>query len=173
LNKNTRFCDDRGYFHETFNKGDFELYNIPTFYHQDNESHSKKGVLRGLHFQKPPYAQGKLVRVIKGRVLDVVVDLRPKSPTFKQWKGVYLDDKIGNMIYVPKGFAHGFYTLEDDTIFLYKCTAPYNKAAEGGIRWDDKDLNIDWGITEAPIIAERDAHFPLLNEVLGVIHPSA
>jgi len=161
-----RFEDERGYFHETFNKGSFELYNIPTSYHQDNESMSKKGVLRGLHFQKAPYSQGKLVRVITGSVLDVVVDLRHKSPTFKRWKSFNLDGKKGNMVYVPKGFAHGFYTLEDNTIFLYKCTAPYNKAAEGGVRWDDKDLNIDWKVEGEPILAERDVNFPLLQEVL-------
>ncbi len=148
------FADDRGYFLESYNKKtlasklDLDLV-------QDNESMSQKDVLRGLHFQKPPFSQGKLVRVITGSVLDVVVDLRKESPTYgKHFKHI-LSDKNKTQLYVPKGFAHGFLVLEDNTIFSYKCTNYYHKEAEESLLWNDTALNIDWNI-EHPIISEKD-----------------
>jgi dTDP-4-dehydrorhamnose 3,5-epimerase len=122
---------------------------------QDNESCSHKGVLRGLHFQNPPHAQGKLVRVVKGRVLDVAVDIRKNSSTYGQYISVELSALNHEMLWIPEGFAHGFLSLDDDTIFQYKCTNNYNKESEGGLLWDDESLNINWGI-ENPIVSEKD-----------------
>ena len=152
------FEDERGYFFETFNKEKF-VGNIENEFVQDNESSSQKGVLRGLHFQNPPYAQGKLVRVIKGAVLDVVVDIRKKSSTYGQWNSIVLSEKNKTMFWVPPGFAHGFLTLENNTIFSYKCTQFYNKESEGSILWNDPILNIDWEIDE-PILSEKDKIAP-------------
>ena len=126
---------------------------------QDNESMSGKGVLRGLHFQKPPFTQGKLVRVMRGSVLDVAVDIRKNSSTYGQWASVVLSQENKWMYWVPPGFAHGFVTLEDHTIFFYKCTNVYNKESEGSISWNDPDLNIDWKITN-PVLAEKDKEAP-------------
>jgi dTDP-4-dehydrorhamnose 3,5-epimerase len=153
------FFDERGYFFESFNEERFKDYGLNTRFVQDNESKSQKGVLRGLHFQRPPYAQGKLVRVIKGAVLDVAVDLRKNSPTYGQWESIELTEDNKLMYWIPAGFGHGFLTLKEDTIFSYKCTNPYNKESEGSIQWDDADLNIDWGYKN-PIISEKDANSP-------------
>lgn len=148
------FADERGYFLESYNKKALEEY-LDVEFVQDNESCSQKGVLRGLHFQKPPHAQGKLVRVIKGSVLDVVVDLRKDSETYgKHYKHV-LSGEHKEQLYIPAGFAHGFLVLENDTIFSYKCTNYYNKASEASILWNDETLNINWQI-ENPIISEKD-----------------
>ncbi len=144
--------DTRGYFLESYNKKELGIQFV-----QDNESRSQKGVLRGLHFQKPPFAQGKLIRVISGSVLDVVVDLRKDSVTYGKHFKIVLSDTTKQQLYVPEGFAHGFLVLENDTIFSYKCTNYYHKEAEVSIDWNDKDLNIDWGI-ERPIISEKDKH---------------
>ena len=122
---------------------------------QDNESKSAKGVLRGLHFQVPPFEQGKLVRVIKGAVLDVAVDLRKKSPTYGKWECVELSERNKRMYWIPAGFAHGFLTLEDNTVFFYKCTAVYNKESEKSIAWNDNDLFIQWGISN-PVLSDKD-----------------
>jgi dTDP-4-dehydrorhamnose 3,5-epimerase len=151
----TVFADERGYFFEAFNRDVFEAHGLPVDFLQQNESKSQKGVLRGLHFQAPPHAQGKLVRVVTGAVLDVVVDIRKGSPTYGEHLALEIsaDNKI--LFWIPPGFAHGFYTLEDNTIFNYKCTALYNKPAEGAIRWNDPDLNIQWGIQD-PILSEKD-----------------
>jgi len=149
------FEDPRGYFFESFNRATFQRSGLELNFVQDNESKSKKGVLRGLHFQAPPYDQGKLVRVIKGAVLDVAVDIRRASPTFGKWESVVLSEQNKWMYWIPTGFAHGFLTLEDDTIFFYKCTNIYNKAAEGAILWCDPVLNIDWSIKN-PVISEKD-----------------
>lgn len=148
------FTDDRGYFLESYNKkGLSGIFNVD--FVQDNESMSQKDVLRGLHFQKPPYAQGKLVRVITGSVLDVVVDLRKESPTYgKHFKHI-LSSENKVQLYIPKGFAHGFLVLENNTIFNYKCTNYYNKEAEASLLWNDETLNIDWNI-EKPIISSKD-----------------
>ncbi len=148
------FTDNRGYFLESYNKKKLEEI-LEVEFVQDNESASQKGVLRGLHFQKPPYTQAKLVRVIKGSVLDVVVDIRKGSETYgKHYKHV-LSGEHKEQLYIPKGFAHGFLVLEDDTIFSYKCTDYYNKDSEGCILWCDESLNINWQI-EDPIISEKD-----------------
>lgn len=152
------FGDERGYFFESFNQEKFDKILPGVNFLQDNQSFSTKGVLRGLHFQKPPHAQGKLVRVVTGKVLDVAVDLRADSPTYGQHETFLLDAKKHNMVYVPEGFAHGFVTLED-AVFTYKCTKLYNKASEGGIIWDDPDLNIDWQCAD-PVISVKDLELP-------------
>ena len=160
----TVYTDERGLFFETFHKNIFHQNGLPTEFLQDNQSFSKKGVVRGLHFQNEPFAQGKLVRVIVGRVLDIAVDIRPDSPTFGKHEVVELDAQKNNLFYVPGGFAHGFVALED-TIFYYKCTNVYNKAAERGIFWNDPALNIDWQITN-PIVSEKDQQLPMLEDFL-------
>ena len=147
--------DHRGYFFESYNEEKFRQLGIDEKFLQDNESKSGKGVLRGLHFQVPPYQQGKLVRVIKGAVLDVAVDLRNSSPTYGQWVSIELSEKNKWMYWIPAGFAHGFLTLEENTIFFYKCTQVYHRESEMGIAWDDPDLRIDWG-TDQPLISEKD-----------------
>lgn len=131
---------------------------------QDNQSFSKKGVLRGLHFQKAPYAQGKLISVIFGKVLDVVVDIRKSSPTFGKYFKCVLDDEKHNMLYVPEGMAHGFLALED-SLFVYKCTSFYHKESEAGIVWNDDELAIDWGVSD-PILSEKDAVLPSFHQVM-------
>lgn len=148
------FADDRGYFLESYNKKTLaDILDVE--FVQDNESASQKGVLRGLHFQNPPHAQGKLVRVIKGSVLDVVVDLRKSSKTYgKHYKHV-LSGEHKEQLYIPEGFAHGFLVLEDDTIFSYKCTDYYNKDSEESLLWCDETLHINWQI-EDPIISQKD-----------------
>jgi len=158
------FQDDRGFFLETYNRDVFKKNGLPINFVQDNRSISKKHVLRGLHFQKPPYAQGKLVSVAQGAVLDVAVDLRPHSSTFGKWKSVLLSSDNKLIFWIPEGFAHGFVALEDDTVFQYKCTNVYHKESEGIIRWNDPDLNIEWGVTN-PILSEKDANAPLLKEL--------
>ena len=157
--KPTVFEDHRGYFFESYNKEVFLRYGIDQNFVQDNESMSGKAVLRGLHFQKPPFTQGKLVRVMRGSVLDVAVDIRKNSPTYGQWASVVLSQENKWMYWVPPGFAHGFITLEEHTIFFYKCTNVYNKESEGSIAWNDPDLNIDWKIAN-PILAEKDQGAP-------------
>ncbi|MBI3234730.1 MAG: dTDP-4-dehydrorhamnose 3,5-epimerase [Bacteroidetes bacterium] len=157
------FFDERGYFYESFNKNIFKEIGIDVDFVQDNQSLSEKGILRGLHFQNPPFAQGKLVRVIKGAVLDVAVDIRKSSPTYGQHYKVELTEDNFKMFWVPPGFAHGFLTLTDNTIFSYKCTNIYNKASEGGLQWNDPDLNIDWGI-EQPKLSDKDTKNSSLKE---------
>ena len=149
------FEDNRGYFFESYNESDFKKNGINEPFIQDNQSLSQKGVLRGLHFQTPPYAQGKLVRVIKGAVLDVAVDIRKESPTYGKHFDIILNEKNKTMLWIPIGFAHGFLTLEDNTIFSYKCTNIYNKLSEDSILWDDKDININWNI-ETPSLSDKD-----------------
>lgn len=163
------FEDERGAFFESYNKDAFEKAGLPTNFVQDNQSFSVKGVLRGLHFQNAPFAQGKLVRVIKGRVIDVAVDIRPDSPTFGKYEIFELDAVRNNMAYVPEGFAHGFAALED-SIFSYKCTNLYNKVSESGIIWNDPTLGIDWGIKN-PIVSEKDIELESFQSVFSkVIH---
>lgn len=156
------FKDERGYFFESYNKERFEKEGLLMDFVQDNESKSSKGVLRGLHFQKPPYAQGKLVRVVKGSVMDVAVDLRKDSATYGKWESVVLTEENKLQFWIPEGFAHGFLTLEDNTIFNYKCTNVYNKESEGSILWNDPDINIEWNI-ENPILSEKDKLSPLFK----------
>lgn len=157
------FEDHRGYFFESYNKEVFLRNGIDQNFVQDNESKSQKNVLRGLHFQSPPFAQGKLVRVIRGAVLDVAVDIRKSSPTYGQWASIELTQDNKWMYWIPPGFAHGFVTLEDNTTFFYKCTNVYNKASEGSLRWNDPDLNIDWRIND-PILSEKDMVSPLFKD---------
>ncbi len=149
------FEDERGYFFESYNQNLFKQAGLNLDFVQDNQSLSQKGVLRGLHFQNPPHAQGKLVRVITGAVLDVVVDIRKNSKTYGQWYGLELTEKNKWMMYVPPGFAHGFLTLENNTVFSYKCTNFYNKASEDCLLWNDKDININWNF-EKPLLSAKD-----------------
>ena len=149
------FEDSRGHFFESYNKELFTTCGITIEFLQDNQSLSQKGVLRGLHFQNPPYAQAKLVRVITGAVLDVAVDIRRNSPTYGKHVAEILSSKNKAMLYIPEGFAHGFLVLEDNTIFSYKCSNTYNKKSEEGILWSDTDLNINWGISN-PSLSEKD-----------------
>ena len=149
------FKDDRGSFFESWNVKNFQDIGIKDDFVQDNQSSSSKGVLRGLHFQNPPYSQAKLVRVIKGSVLDVAVDLRSNSPTYGKHCSIVLSDKNFKSFYIPKGFAHGFVALEDDTIFSYKCSDIYNKESEGCLIWNDNDLGIDWNVSN-PFISPKD-----------------
>ena len=157
------FEDDRGYFYESYNKEEFRINGINEAFIQDNQSLSQKGVLRGLHFQNPPFSQAKLIRVIQGAVLDVAVDLRKNSETYGQQYATELSAENKRMFYIPEGFAHGFLTLEDETIFSYKCSSFYNKESEDSLLWNDKDLNINWGI-ENPILSEKDEHAQNFNQ---------
>lgn len=156
------FYDDRGYFYESYNSDAYKSAGIDVTFVQDNQSLSQKGAVRGLHFQAPPFEQGKLVRVIKGAVYDVVVDIRKNSPTYGKHYGIELNEDNFTMFWIPPGFAHGFSTLKNDTIFAYKCTNVYNKPSEGGILWNDTDLAIDWGV-ENPIISDKDKVLPNFN----------
>ena len=159
------FGDARGFFMESWNAGTFAAAGLDLAFVQDNHSRSQKGVLRGLHFQNPG-PQGKLVRVTSGAVFDVAVDLRASSPTFGQWMGVELSAANKRMLWVPEGFAHGFLTLEDDTDFLYKCTAPYDPRTEHTLAWDDPAVGIDWpGIGMAPLVSEKDGRGLALADV--------
>lgn len=153
------FRDERGYFFESFSQRDFQEKVCKTVFVQDNESKSSYGVLRGLHFQKPPYAQSKLVRVIKGAVLDVAVDIRKGSPTFGQHVAVELTEDNHRQFFIPRGFAHGFSVLTDEVIFQYKCDNFYAPQSEGALAWDDPDLGIDWRIpTDKVLLSEKDRH---------------
>ena len=160
------FEDQRGYFFEIWSKQVFKNIGLGVDFVQDNQSLSQKGVLRGLHFQNPPFSQGKLVRVIKGRVLDVAVDIRKSSLTYGQHFSIELSEDNKTMFWLPPGFAHGFLTLEDNTIFTYKCTGFYNKESEGALLWSDKDLKIDWGI-DSPIVSKKDQAAPKFSNLLS------
>lgn len=149
------FGDVRGYFFESYNESVFKKHGIDVNFIQDNQSLSNSGVLRGLHFQAPPYDQGKLVRVITGSVLDVAVDIRKTSATYGEHIAIELSEDNKTMFYIPPGFAHGFLTLKDSTIFSYKCTNLYNKASEGTVLWNDSELNINWNISN-PVLSEKD-----------------
>ena len=157
------FEDKRGYFFESYSKEKFNTAGLFPEFIQDNQSLSQKGVLRGLHLQNPPWEQGKLVRVIKGSVLDVALDLRKNSPTFGKHYSIVLSEQNKTQLWIPPGFAHGFHTLEDETIFFYKCTQFYHPESEAGIKWNDPELNINWGI-ENPSISDKDVSLPLLKD---------
>lgn len=159
------FKDDRGYFFESFNQREFEEKVCKTTFVQDNESKSGYGVIRGLHYQKPPFAQSKLVRVIKGVVLDVAVDIRKGSPTFGQHVAVELTEENHRQFFIPRGFAHGFSVLSEEVIFQYKCDNFYHPEAEGAIAWDDAELGIDWRIPlEKVLMSEKESkHKSLKN----------
>ena len=149
------FVDDRGCFFESWSQESFAENGLDLTFVQDNQSLSNKGVLRGLHFQNPPFSQGKLVRVIKGAVLDVVVDIRKESSTYGKHFSIELNEENKTICWIPPGFAHGFVTLQDDTIFTYKCTEVYNSASEEALLWSDNDLNIDWGAIN-PLVSSKD-----------------
>lgn len=156
----TVFSDDRGYFFESFRANAFAQASGCNYtFVQDNESLSNKGVLRGLHFQNPPHAQGKLIRVVTGAVLDVAVDIRKESETYGKHVSVELNADNKKVLWIPPGFAHGFLTLQDNTVFQYKCTSYYNKDSEGSISWNDPDLAIDWNF-DNPIISDKDKEAP-------------
>jgi dTDP-4-dehydrorhamnose 3,5-epimerase len=161
-----QFKDNRGWFMESFNEKAMQQAGIPTVFVQDNQSVSFKNVLRGLHFQKPPFAQAKLVRAVAGRVLDVIVDLRKKSPTYGKHLARELSADQNNLLYVPEGFAHGFLALEENSVFLYKCSNYYNQEAESGLCWNDPDLNIDWGVKD-PIVSEKDKILPAFKDFVS------
>jgi dTDP-4-dehydrorhamnose 3,5-epimerase len=155
--------DERGYFYESYNEQVFRGLSIDVKFIQDNVSKSYKGVVRGLHYQVGEFAQDKLVRVSNGAVLDVAVDIRPDSPTYGQWEGFLLSRENDRMLFIPKGFAHGFTSITNDVVFNYKCSALYNKESEGGIIWNDQTLGIHWGLTE-PIVSEKDLTLPKFGE---------
>lgn len=160
------FEDARGYFFESFNQREFEEKVGKTVFVQDNESKSTYGVVRGLHIQKPPYTQSKLVRVVKGAVLDVAVDVRKGSPTFGQHVAVELTGENHRQFFIPKGFLHGFSVLSEEVVFQYKCDDFYAPASEGAVAWDDPDLGIDWRIpADKVILSEKDKHHPRLKDV--------
>ena len=159
------FKDDRGYFFEAYNKTEFENHGLFYDFVQDNQSMSSYGVIRGLHFQKGEFAQAKLVRVLHGTVLDVAVDLRKSSPTFGKYVAVELSQENNRMLLIPRRFAHGFSVLSQTAVFTYKCDNFYHKEAEGGIRFDDPDLNIDWRVNpNQAVLSDKDKLLPFLEE---------
>jgi len=157
------FHDPRGYFYEAFNKEEWKKHGIDLNIAQTNISCSQKDVVRGLHFQNPPHAQGKLIRVITGGVLDVAVDIRKDAPTYGKYVAVELTEENRLGLWIPEGFAHGFRTLQDNTIFYYDCTSVYHRQSEGSIAWNDPDIGIDWGIDD-PILSEKDRNAPLFKD---------
>ena len=160
------FGDHRGYFLESFNLESFEENIYPIKFVQDNESKSSRGVLRGLHFQKPPYDQAKLVRCIEGRVMDVAVDIRKGSPTYGKHLALELSGENKRQLFIPRGFAHGFSVLSETAVFAYKVDNRYAPASDSGIRFDDKELNIDWGLTEEDIqLSEKDKNLPSFKDL--------
>lgn len=159
------FGDNRGFFLESYKKSDFFANGIDVEFNQDNHSKSIKGVLRGLHYQKAPYAQAKLVRCSKGCIYDVAVDIRPESKTFGKYVKVELSEENKHMLYIPEGFAHGFVALTDEVEILYKASGEYNPQADRGILWNDKDIDIDWEIDFEPILSEKDKIQPRLKEI--------
>lgn len=160
------FGDARGYFFESYNQQEFDEKIGPVRFVQDNESFSSYGVLRGLHFQKPPFAQSKLVRVISGRVLDIAVDIRRGSPTYGQHVAVELSGENHRQFFIPRGFAHGFVVLSETALFQYKCDNFYAPQSEGAITWNDPALAIDWRIpADRILLSEKDRHHPLLKDM--------
>lgn len=160
------YADDRGFFRELYKRSDFAANGIPQAFTQVNFSHSQQGVLRGLHFQKPPKAQGKLVMALRGEIFDVAVDIRPESPTYGQWVSQVLSAERLQMLYVPAGFAHGFCVLSEEADVLYKVTEEYAPELERGIVWNDPDIGIHWPIAD-PILSLKDAQLPLLAEAVS------
>lgn len=158
------FGDSRGYFYESYSQRDFEEKVAKVTFVQDNQSFSHYGVLRGMHFQKPPYAQSKLVRVIQGKVVDVAVDIREGSPTYGKYVSVELTGENHRQLFIPKGFAHGFVVLSETALFQYKCDEFYHPEAEGAIAWNDPDLAIEWPVMAEDIeLSKKDKYHPLLN----------
>ncbi len=161
------FEDERGFFLEFYKKSEFENAGIKDVFIQDNHSKSTKGVLRGLHFQLNPYAQGKLIRCVKGKIFDVAIDLRKNSPTFGKYVSVELSEENKSMLFIPIGFAHGFLTLSEEAEIIYKVSnAEYNRDYDRSIRWDDEDININWPIKN-PILSQKDKNAPYLKDIIG------
>lgn len=164
------FSDSRGCFFESFSERDFAEAVGPVRFVQDNESRSVYGVIRGLHFQKPPHAQAKLVRVVKGKVLDVAVDLRKDSPTFGQHVAMELSDANRRQMFIPRGFAHGFSVLSEEAVFQYKCDSYYAPESEGSLVWNDPDLNIDWNVPAgSEILSDKDRMSPRLKDIIDTL----
>ena len=163
------FGDDRGFFSETYKKSVFVENGIKDEFNQDNHSKSRKGVLRGLHYQMHPKAQAKLVRCVKGKILDVAVDIRKGSKTFGKWVSRELSEENKRMLYLPEGFAHGFVVLSDEAEFLYKCSNEYSPENDRGIRWNDPDINVNWGIDFEPQLSEKDKKQPFLKDVADLL----
>lgn len=163
----TRFDDERGWFQESYQYSQFSDAGISVSFVQDNHSCSQAGTLRGLHYQLDPCAQGKLIRVVSGRVYDVAVDIRRSSPTFGRWYGMIISAENAEMLWVPRGFAHGFLALENNTQLLYKCTVEYNQNYERAVRWDDPDIGIEWPVVNNKkfLLSPKDAASPLLQDV--------
>lgn len=160
-----RFGDNRGWFMESYSKKDFEEAGLHYEFVQDNRSFTeRKGTVRGLHFQRPPMAQAKLLSCLRGSILDVAVDLRPDSPTYKEWVGVILSAEDPTQLLIPRGFAHGFVTLTDHVEFQYKVDNFYSPEHDGGIRWNDPDIGVEWGVSD-PILSEKDKKSPFLREL--------
>jgi dTDP-4-dehydrorhamnose 3,5-epimerase len=162
-----RFADGRGWFSESWNRARFEGWGITADFCQDNHSLSREsGTLRGIHFQTPPFAQAKLVRCVRGRILDVAVDLRAASPTYGQWLAAELCAEFGDILFIPAGYGHGFVTVEADSEVIYKVDAPYAPEADGGIIWNDPDLAVDWRLEgQTPSLSDKDAHLPRLADL--------
>ena len=164
------FSDSRGCFFESFSERDFAEAVGPVRFVKDNESRSVYGVIRGLHFQKPPHAQAKLVRVVKGKVLDVAVDLRKDSPTFGQHVAMELSDENRRQMFIPRGFAHGFSVLSEEAVFQYKCDSYYAPESEGSLAWNDPDLNIDWNVPAgSEILSDKDRMSPRLKDIIDTL----
>lgn len=159
------FGDNRGFFLESYKKSDFTANGIDVEFNQDNHSKSTAKVLRGLHYQAKPYGQAKLVRCSKGKIFDVAVDIRPNSKTFGKYVKVELSEENKHMLFIPEGFAHGFVVLSDEAELLYKASGEYSPQADRGILWNDKDINIDWGIDFEPILSEKDKIQPYLKDI--------
>lgn len=159
------FGDERGFFMESYKKSEFASNGITNEFVQDNHSKSTKGVLRGLHYQAKPYSQAKIVRCVKGKIYDVAVDIRPQSKTFGQHVKVELSEENKQMLYIPRGFAHGFVALTDEVEIMYKADNEYSSEADRGVLWCDEDLDINWGLDVEPILSEKDKNHPKLKEV--------
>ena len=160
------FRDPRGFFMETFRADSFQALGLPGHFLQDNLSKSSKGIVRGLHYQAPPFDQGKLVTAIRGTVLDVVVDIRKSSPTYGESRSFLLSEEDPCFVFVPSGFAHGFSVLSAIALFHYKCTQVYDKASEGGVLWNDPDLNIDWQVDNA-LVSDKDQELPRFKDLVS------
>ncbi|MBQ7450676.1 dTDP-4-dehydrorhamnose 3,5-epimerase [bacterium] len=159
------FGDSRGFFLEGYKKSEFKKNGIDIEFNQDNHSKSTKGVLRGLHYQAAPHAQAKLVRCPRGKILDVAVDLRENSPTFKKWVSAVLSEENKQMLFIPAGFAHGFVVLSDEAELLYKASNEFDAASDRGVRWNDSEIGVEWGIDFEPLVSEKDANQPYLKDI--------
>ena len=159
------FGDNRGFFMEGYKKSEFKANGIDVEFNQDNHSKSTKGVLRGLHYQAQPHSQAKLVRCPRGKIFDVAVDIRPNSPTFKKWVGAILSEENKQMLFIPEGFAHGFVVLSDEAELLYKASNEFDLPSDRGVRWNDPEIGVEWGIDFEPLVSEKDNNQPFLKDI--------